>query len=247
MSDGEPFRRAPTVGSGSGPKAYGASVLGWDPAVQEAGVDVGYSPEPNTLWAVDVAIGNVPNKPGWIQGVPDLALEYADVGHDEEKLQRKIADLLDAGTKLLWVVRLAGPRRVEVHRSGEKMHLVLPGETLTAPGILKNPVLVEALYDPDAAERATLANLLQRQGYDDLDAVRRAGYERGFEEGREVGREEVLALVRRFLRRMLEHRAITISPETAARIDACRDLKQLDTWHERALDAVHAADVFGAE
>jgi hypothetical protein len=43
---------------------------------------------------------------------------------------------------------------------------------LTAPGILRNPVAVRALYDRDAAHEAVLRNLLQRHGYQDLDAVR---------------------------------------------------------------------------
>lgn len=244
ISHGEPLRCAPTGGSGSGPNAFGASVLGWDPAVTEVGVDAGYSPAANMLRAPDVAIGNVPNKPGWIQGVPDLALEYADVGQDEEQLQRKIADLIEAGTKVLWVVRLSGPRRVEVYRSGERMRVALPGECLSAPGVLKNPVLVESLYDRDAAERATLINLLQRQGYDDLDAVLRQGYEKGREEGRE---EASLARTRQLLRRVLERRGIVLSVEAVARIEACRELNQLDAWHDRALDAVHRADVFGVE
>lgn len=88
---------APTGGSGSGPYALGASVVGWDPAVTEVGVDAGHSPEPRRLRAPDVAVGNVPNKPGWIQGFPQLAIEYADVGQDEPALQKKIDDRLEAG------------------------------------------------------------------------------------------------------------------------------------------------------
>ncbi len=58
------------------------------------------------------------------------------------------------------MVRLAGPRRVEVHQSGKKVRTVLPGGSLTAPGVLQNAVPVEALYDRDAAERATFTNPL---------------------------------------------------------------------------------------
>jgi hypothetical protein len=39
------------------------------------------------------------------------------------------------------------------------MRTVHPGHRLTAPGVLKNPVLVEALYDRDEAERATLTHV----------------------------------------------------------------------------------------
>lgn len=236
LSRGEPIWCAPTGGRGAGPNALGASVVGWDPAVKEAGVDAGYSPRPDMLRAPDVAVGNVPDKEGWIHGVPSLAIEYADVGQEEDKLQDKIVDLLGAGTSFLWVVRLSGPRRVEVHRPGEAMRLALPGEHLTAPGVLKNPVLVESLYDRDAAERATLTNLLQRRGYEDLDAVLRDGLEKGIEEG--------CVHARRTLRRTLAHRKIAIPADADARIEACRDLAQLDDWQERALDATSAAEVF---
>ena len=46
---------------------------------------------------------------------------------------------------------------------------------LAVPGILRNPIPVEALYDRAAGHRATLSNLLQREGYDSLEAVRREG------------------------------------------------------------------------
>jgi hypothetical protein len=208
-------------------------VVGWDPAVKEFGVDAGYSPVPDMLRAPDVAVGNVPNKPGWIQGVPQLAIEYADVGQDEDDLQQKIEDLLGAGTQVLWVVRLTGPRRVEVHRRGEGPRTALPGEHLTAPGILQNPVPVEALYDHTAAERTTLRNLLQRQGYEDLEAA--------LQQGREEGR---LAQARATLRRVLERRGLAISDAISARIDACTDIARLDAWHDRAMDVKSAHEVF---
>jgi hypothetical protein len=56
---------------------------------------------------------------------------------------------------------------------------VHPGEELTAPGILQNPVPVDALYDRQAAHAVTLRNLLQRQGYRDLDEVRGEGRQEG--------------------------------------------------------------------
>ena len=50
--------------------------------------------------------------------MPPLALEYASIGQDEDGLQREIVDFLAAGTQLVWVVRLVGPRRVEVYEPG---------------------------------------------------------------------------------------------------------------------------------
>lgn len=233
LSDGHPIYCAPTGGRGSDPNRLGASVVGWDPNVKEAGVDTGYSLKPGTLRAPDVAVGNVPNKPGWVSGAPELAIEYADVGQDEATLQKKIVELLEAGTKVLWVVRLTGLRRVEVYEPRKKMRTVHPGHFLSAPGILKNPVRVEALYDRDEAERATLTNLLQRRGYHDLDAV--------LAEGREQG---LLLGKRDALKRVLAQRGLRMTKEIAAAIEACTDARKLDRWLDRALVASSAAAVF---
>jgi Uma2 family endonuclease len=236
LSNGHPIYCAPGGGTHAGPNEVGAQVVASDPSVKEVGIDAGYTPEPKMLRAPDVAVGNVPNKPGWIQGVPDLALEYADVGQDEEDLQDKIGVFLKHGTQQVWVVRLTGPRRVEVYRRGQAMQVVLPGAYLIAPGILKNPVLVESLYDRDAADRATLTNLLQRRGYADLEAV--------LQEGRAEG---ALAQARTALRLVLQTRGLEVSPEGEARIAACSDLARLDTWLARAIDARALTDVFDAD
>jgi Uma2 family endonuclease len=225
LSHGHPVRCAPTGGTGAGPSGLGFSVTSSDPAVEEAGVDVGYAPEPDMLRAPDVAVGNVPPRPGWIRGAPFLAIEYADVGQNEQKLEEKIADLLEAGTKYLWVVRLAGPRRVEVHEPGNPMRTVLPGEVLLAPGVLKNPVLVEALYDRAAAERATLTNLLQRQGYEDLDAVLAEGRAEGLAEGRAEG-------LRAAVRGLCEVLSIPLTSEREAAIARMQGA-DLEALHER--------------
>ena len=237
LSNGHAIHCAPTGGSGSGPNGLGFSAVGWDPAVKEAGVDTGYAPRPQTLRAPDVAIGNVPNKPGWVPGVPGLAIEYADIGQDEASLDEKIADLIGAGTRFLWVVRLSGPRRVEVHEPGKKVRTVHPGQHLTAPGVLKNPVLVEALYDRDEAERATLTNLLQRRGYEDLGAVLARGREEGRDEGRVEGRAASVIAV-------LEARGIRISKTASRYVMQCSDVVQLDRWIRRAATVTESAALF---
>ncbi|MCP3961873.1 MAG: hypothetical protein GY719_28865, partial [bacterium] len=109
LSGGYPIRCLPTGGRGSDATVTGAAVLRSDPQVDSAGVDTGFSPAPDTLRAPDVAVGNVPREPGWVKGVPPLAVEYADTGQDEADLKVKIKELLDAGTELVWVVRLTGP------------------------------------------------------------------------------------------------------------------------------------------
>ena len=55
------------------------------------------------------------------------------------------------------------------------MRIARPGEELTAPGVLRNPAPVEALYDRNSAHAATLRNLLHRRGYRDIEHVRGEG------------------------------------------------------------------------
>lgn len=234
LSGGRRIYCPPSSGLVSDGKSCGALTVGWDPHVEETGIDVGYSPMPTVLRAPDVAVGNVPNTPGWIKGAPDLAIEYADVGQDEGALEQKIRDLLAAGTKFLWVVRLADPRRVEVYEANAPMRTALPGDHLTAPGVLKNPVLVEALYDRDEAERATLTNLIQRRGYESLEDA--------LAKGREQGRKEGLSSLRATLRRIFAYRNIALSPDDSARIDACHDPSTLERWSAEALIASSVED-----
>jgi Uma2 family endonuclease len=179
LSNGHPVECLPTGGRGGRAANVGGGVLASDPAVQDVGVEVGFSPSPEILRAPDLAVGEIPDLPGWVQGVPPLAVEYADTGQDEADLQIKIRELFSAGTRYLWVVRLTGPRRVEVYQSGQAMRTLHPGEQLTAPGVLANPVPVEALYDREAARRVIFSNLLQREGYASLEEVRAEGVAQG--------------------------------------------------------------------
>jgi hypothetical protein len=223
LHDGHPIYCAPTGGDGARSTIAGAEVLDTDPAVEEAGIDAGFSPGPNMLRAPDVAVGNVPDKRGWIPGVPPLALEYAGSGQDEDDLQLKIGDLLRAGTKMVWVVRLVGPRRIEVYEPGKPMRTLGPGEELAAPGILHNSFPVEAFYDRSTAHRLTLRNLLQREGYESLEDVREEGREKGREEGREKGREEGREQgLRAAIRDLCDLLGIPVGPEREAALAAMR-------------------------
>jgi len=243
LSDGHPIRCLPTGGRGSRANLIGAAVLDSDPAVESAGVDTGFALSPTTLRAPDVAVGNVVDAPGWVKGqAPSLAVEYADAGQDEAELADRVADLLAGGTRLLWVVRLVGPRRVEVHAPGAPMRLAYPGDLLEAPGILRNPVPVEALFDRDAAHEATLRNLLQRHGYRDLEEVREEARSAGKEEG---GAAAGLAALREALLLVLAQRALDLDPDQHAAITDCTDADRLRHWLGRAAVAEHLSQVFG--
>ena len=239
LSQGHPIYCAPSGREHAGRSLTGAAVLETDPDVEWAGIDAGFTPDPGTLRAPDVAIAAAGKELGWIPGVPPLAVEYAGPGQDEEELRLKIAELLQNGTQQVWVVRLMGPRRVEVHRPDQPLRVLGPGEWLTAPGLLRNPVPVEALYDREAGHRAVLRNLLQREGYEDIEAIREEGRMEGRETGREEGRMEgrkegreagysegiataVLAL--------LVGRGLAVDEHLRTRILASRDRDQLKAW-----------------
>ncbi|WP_437607303.1 hypothetical protein WMF20_41855 [Sorangium sp. So ce834] len=186
LSHGHPVFCLPSGGRASSAHLLGGAVVAWDPAVREAGIGTGYSPAPELLRTPHVAVGNVPDTPGWAPGAPALAIAYADLGEDEARLTQKIHDLLAAGTRWVWVVRLEAPRHVEVHAPGAPPRRALPGELLLAPGVLQNPLEVEALYDRAAAQQAALANLLQREGHASLSSLR----ERCLREGRKDGLQQ---------------------------------------------------------
>jgi hypothetical protein len=205
-------------------------VLASDPAVQDVGVDVGFSPSPEVLRAPDLSVGEMPDQPGWVQGAPPLAVEYADTGQDEDELRIKIQELFAAGTRHVWVVRLTGPRRVEVHQPGQKLRVLNPGEQLEAPGILANPVPVEALYDREAARRVIFRNLLQRQGYTSLDDVRAEGRTEGRTEGEIQG-------LRRAVTAVLAGRGLSVSGDLRAALDGCSDPAVLESALRQAANA----------
>ena len=245
LSDGHPVYCEPTGGHGAQKVKLGAQAILTDPAAQDdSGVDPGYAPRPNVLRSPDIAVGNVPDEPGWIKGVPLLAVEYADTGQDEAELSRKITDLLKSGTKHLWVVRLTGIPRVEVHEPGLPMRIAVLDEELTAPGILKNPVPVRALFEPGVARRVALRNLLQGQGYESLEAVqeqaRTEGEAKGKAEGLTEGKAEGLTTG---LLMLLEFRGIALTTAERERISSCRNVDDLRRWLDRARVAGTAAAI----
>nr|VFJ62013.1 MAG: Endonuclease, Uma2 family (restriction endonuclease fold) [Candidatus Kentron sp. DK] len=247
LSNGRRIYCAPAGESHARHNVTGASLLDSDPDVEWSGIDAGFTPEPHTLRAPDVSVAPPPpvGGKGWIPGVPPLAVEYADKGQHEPDLQKKIGELLAAGTRYVWVVRLIGPHRVEVHVKNKPMRLLSITDALEAPGILRNPVPVRALFDREAAHRATLRNLLQREGYDDLDAVLEEGIQRGKTEGLMEGKAEggLEARIEALLN-ILAARSIRVDAGTDALIRRCRDRARIDTWIAKAAVADSPKEVF---
>ena len=87
-----------------------------------------------------------------------------------------------------------------------------------------------AFYDPKEAQRLTLRNLLQREGYAGLDDLK--------DKSRDEGR---LAEARNAVRRVLARRKLRISTSENDRIDTCANLETLERWLDNAVDAPSTA------
>ena len=223
LSDGHPIYCAPAGRDHANGNSTGSLVLGTDPAVKWSGVDAGYRIDDGTLRAPDIAVGPPPERDGWIAGAPPLAVEYAGRGQDEAELQDRVADLLAAGTRFVWVVRLVGPWRVEVYVKDQPVRTYGADDSLLAPGILQNPVPVRALYDRAAAHEEALRNLLQRRGFASLEALQAESEARG----RIKGRVEALLS-------LLEVRGLSVTETQRQMILDCQDIEQIGTWLQRA-------------
>jgi Uma2 family endonuclease len=235
LSNGHPIECLPSGGRHARANLVGGLAMDTDPEVEDAAVDAGFALGSQDLRAPDIAVGNVPDAPGWIAGVPPLAVEYSDSSQDEPELQTKIQQLLAAGTRYLWVVRLQGPRRVEVYEPGQACRTLYPGQELRAPGVLKNPLPVEALYDQKAAHEVALRNLLQRKGYDSLDAVLDQGKAEGKTEGKAEGELGLML-------RQLDKRLGGLTPALAAHVRQL-DSGQLNALGEALLDFDQESDL----
>jgi Uma2 family endonuclease len=248
LSNGHAIRCMPTGGRGSKAEGAGYKVLSTDPGVEDVGIDTGYSTAPDSLRAPDLSAGKIPDAPGWVKGVPRLAVEYADTGQDEDDLTAKIDELLAAGTEAIWVVRLTGPRRVEVHLPEQPLRTAYPGEELEAPGILKHPVPVDSLYDDEASNKVAFRNLLEKEtGLRSLDQVREEGREKGREEGREEGRETgELEALRSNLLAVLEARRLEVDEALRAAVAECHDPGRLRRWNVAAITASSAGEILDA-
>jgi len=239
LSDGHAIYCAPASHRHGGTQNAGASALASDPAVNgHVSIDVGIAFNDNkNLRAPDLIVtDSSPLQPGWLRTVPPLAVEYADVGQDEAELTAKISELLTLGVRYLWVVRLHGPLRVEVHMRGEPVRILGADDTLTAPGVLQNPLPVRALVDPATSRAVTLRNLLQSQGYASIAEIQAESHATGKLEGK-------LEAIANNILTILHLREIAVPPAAAATIQACRDLEQQGRWLRRALTVTTADEL----
>lgn len=188
LDQGHPVLCLPTKSKGGRAQLNGGLMIRTVPGV-DAGVEVGFDLGSDTLRAPDVAILAPGEGDDWAKQAPPLAIEYADAGQNEKELARKTAQLLAAGTRAVWVVRLVGPNRVEVHTSDADAPRILgAGDDLTLEGVLPRPIPVAAFFDSALAEQVAFRNLLDGFGFKHPEAA----FEEGLQEGRQEGRQEGL-------------------------------------------------------
>lgn len=120
------------------------------PFVEQAGLGKTYAAEtgfllrrnPDTVRAPDAAFVTAAKlaattlaPDGFFPGTPDLAVEVVSPSDGDIEVEEKVAEWLDAGTR---VVVVLDPRRKAgaVHRRGAEVHSLGPGNHLTLPDLL---------------------------------------------------------------------------------------------------------------
>ena len=94
------------------------------------GAETGFQIEsdPDTVRAPDVAFVSAARLPrervrGYFPGAPDLAVEVVSPGDTVQEVDDKVAEWLEAGARLVWVVR-PSRKTVEVHRADGTVSLL---------------------------------------------------------------------------------------------------------------------------
>ena len=222
-------------------------VLNDDPEVELGSclVDVGIKLSDDTVVAPDYVVGMKGEVvDGWTTEIPPLAVEIAGVGQNEESLKLKIPKLLNAGTRHIWVVRMTGESRVEVHEPGREMRVARRGEMLRAPGILKNDVPVDVFFDVKLAMKHKLRNMMQRLGFDSYEAAQEHWKAEGEALGVVKGRDEGFAeAASRILSRQLRVRFGSAPPWVHDKLRLA-SREELEAWTDMVVIAPDIERVF---
>ena len=95
---------------------------------------------------------------------------------------------------------------------------------------------VEALYDWEVGQEVTLRNLLQRHGFESLEAVQAEGEARGRAEGE-------LEALRSAVLEVLAARGLAVGDDVGAALASCRDAAVLRRWLRRAATLASAGEL----
>ena len=107
---------------------------------------------PDTVRAPDVAFvaaeraAQQRGRTGFFEGPPDLAVEVVSPHDTAEEVEAKVLDYLEAGTRMVWIVR-PRTRTVTVYRSLREVQVLRPGDTLEGGDVLPGLAIpVESLF-----------------------------------------------------------------------------------------------------
>jgi Uma2 family endonuclease len=105
------------------------------------GPDCGFVIGPRTVRKPDISVVRAERLPagqigaGWVTMAPDLAVEVISPNDSAQELDAKVEQLLEAGTRLLWVVNPT-LRTVRVYRADRSVALLRSGEVLDGEDVL---------------------------------------------------------------------------------------------------------------
>jgi Uma2 family endonuclease len=107
------------------------------------GAETGFilSRKPDTVRAPDIAfvrpeqVAQQKRQEGFFDGAPDLAVEVVSPDDTDEEVEAKVLDYLEAGTRLVWVIR-PRTRTVTAYRSRADIRLLTKDETLEGGDVL---------------------------------------------------------------------------------------------------------------
>ncbi|MEP7199783.1 MAG: Uma2 family endonuclease [Chloroflexota bacterium] len=108
---------------------------------------------PDTVRAPDVAfvtaerVARQQRREGYFDGAPDLAVEVVSPNDTAEEVEDKVIDYLQAGTRLVWVVR---PRAhtITVYRSLDHVRVLTMKDTLDGDDVLPGfAVAVKEIFE----------------------------------------------------------------------------------------------------
>lgn len=109
--------------------------------------------DPDTVRAPDAAFvsseraAQMEGKGGFFEGPPDLAVEVISPADTDEEVEAKVLDYLQAGTRMVWLVR-PRTRTITVYKSKQDIRLLTEKDTLEGDEVLPGfSIGVEAVFE----------------------------------------------------------------------------------------------------
>ena len=108
---------------------------------------------PDTVRAPDAAFVSAARaaqqkrREGFFDGAPDLAVEVVSPTDADEEIQEKVLEYLEAGTKLVWIIR-PRTRTITVYRSLSQVRVLMENDMLDGADVLPGfTVAVKEIFE----------------------------------------------------------------------------------------------------